>query len=402
MASMRFAGLCSCCSRTGGGAANAAAAAAGELPPQACKRLLRLAAHAVPPEAVWQPLPVASGPLPLLPSPAAGVDGGLPVNTVLGAVSSQQLGMVLPHEHCFVSSAGMTHVYPERVPMDYVVPEAIAALRQLKEAGGSTIVDCTTYDLGRDIRVMAQIAEESGINIIATTGSWIDPPRSFHFLRPRDLAELYIREAVVGIEGTSIKAGIIKCAHETGTTWEKGTGFTAVGETTCRAAAIAQKVTGLPITTHTEVEERVGLAQIKIFEEEGVDLNRVYIGHCNDSTDIDYLTEMLRKGVWLGLDRTGPGSEPGSSRPDWEGRTLTIKQLIDAGWGHRIMLSHDWMVYLGFVPAKVAKRMRAGNPDGYTFIMRKVIPRLHELGVSTKQTDAILYDNPRRFFGNVK
>merc|ERR1712125_110304 len=98
-------------------------------------------------------------------------------------------------------------------------------------------------------------------------------------------------------------------------------------------------------------------------------------------------------------DRTGPGpTEEGS--PDWQERTQTIKNLIDAGYGNRIMLSHDWMVYLGFIPAKAAKKLRATNPDGYTFILRNVVPRLHELGVSKQQTDSILYDNPRRFFEN--
>jgi len=361
----------------------------------------RLAAHVAGEEAVPRPLLVSTGPLPLLPAPVAAPGGGLQVNTVLGPVGSTQLGMVLPHEHCYVSSAGMLAVYPERVPLDFVIPEAVAALKQLKEAGGSTIVDCTTHDLGRNVEVMARISRESGINIICTTGSWIDPPRSFQMMRPKDLAELYIREATIGIEGTGIKAGIIKCAHETGTTWERGKGFTPAGEITCRAAAIAQRATGLPITTHTEVEERTGLAQIKVFEEEGVDMNRVYIGHCNDSSDLDYLTEMLQRGVWLGLDRTVP-EEPGSARPNWEGRAMTIKRLIDVGWGHRIMLSHDWMVFQGFLPTKVAKKLRTLNPDGYTFILHNVIPRLHELGVSKQQTDAILYENPRRFFSNLK
>lgn len=330
-------------------------------------------------------------------------DGGAMINTVLGPISSRQLGMVLPHEHCFVSSAGVAQVYPESVPLeDFIIPEAIAALRQFRAAGGSTIVDCTTPDLGRNVHVMARIAKESEVNIIATTGSWLDPPRALHGLKPENLSELWIREATVGIEGTNIKAGILKCAHESGVTWQKGKGFTSVGELTCRAIARAQKVTGLPITTHTEVEEEVGLAQIKIFEQEGVDLNRVYIGHCNDSEDMNYLTAMLQKGVWLGLDRTGPLSAPDSLRPDWEGRTMTIKRLIDVGWGHRIMLSHDWMVFLGLLPVKIAKGMRRANPDGYTFILSKVVPMLHELGVSKEQTDAILYENPRRFFENAK
>ena len=72
-------------------------------------------------------------------------------------------------------------------------------------------------------------------------------------------------------------------------------------------------------------------------------MNRVYIGHNNDSTDMDYLLEILSKGVWMGLDRTYDGpSVPGS--PDWRERAQTIKFLIDAGYGHRILVGHDTMV----------------------------------------------------------
>lgn len=319
------------------------------------------------------------------------------MSTVLGPVSSRALGMTLPHEHCFVSQAGFAQTYPELRPMDYIVPEVIACLSELKRSGGGAIIDCTTFDLGRDVRTMAHVSRESGVHIIATTGSWITPPLAFNGLSADALAALYIREATLGIEGTGIKAGIIKCAHEAGSTWRRGRGFTELGRKICQAVARAQRATGLPITTHTQASEQVGLAQVKVFEEEGVDMNRVYIGHCNDSTDLDYLQAILRSGAWVGLDRTGPEEE---NVPHWEERTRTIKRLVDAGWGHRIMLSHDWMPFLGFLAPEDARARRQRNPDGYTFILRKVIPRLHELGVGAAQTDAILYDNPRRFLEN--
>jgi len=280
------------------------------------------------------------------------------------------------------------------------MPAAVAKLRELKQLGGGAIVDCTTFDLGRDVTMMARVSEASGIKIVATTGLWMDPNRSMFALDPDIMAKMFIRECTVGIQSTGIKAGIIKCAHESGATWQRGTGFTHMGEMSCRAAARAHKATGIPITTHTEVEEYIGLAQIAIFEEEGVDLNRVYIGHCNDSTNLDYLITMLKKGVWLGLDRTGPGmAEPGVTRPEWEERTNTIKRLVDAGWAHRIMLSHDWMAYMGFAgPEHGSSEHRDKNPAGWTFILTKVIPKLHEMGVTREQTDAILYDNPVHFF----
>jgi len=336
---------------------------------------------------------------PLAPPLPSAEDGGVLVPTVLGPVSSRKLGMVLPHEHCLVSSSVLAH-YPEMVPYeDFVFPEAIAAFKELKANGGGAIIDCTTLDLGRDVQAMTRISREAGIHIICTTGCWLDPNRSMHSCDPDTMAKMFIRDCTEGIQGTGIKAGIIKCAHESGLTWDRGGGFSKIGEVIARAVARAHKATGCPITTHTEVEEHIGLAQIAIFEEEGVDLNRVYIGHCNDSTDLDYLTTMLKKGVWLGLDRTGPGmAEPGHTRPEWEERARTVWRLIEAGWGHRILLSHDWMVYLGFAGAvDGAKKHRSQNPLGYTFILKKLIPRVLELGATRAQTDAILYDNPRRF-----
>jgi phosphotriesterase-related protein len=296
----------------------------------------------------------------------------------------------------------MLQAYPERVPIDLIIPEAVAALRQFREAGGSTIVDCSTHDLGRNVQAIAHIARESEMNIIVATGSWLDPPRAFHAMNPEDLAELWIREASVGIEGTGIKAGVLKCAHESGVTWEQGEGFTQVGNMLCRAVARAQIATGLPVITHTEVEEHLGMAQIRVFKQEGVDLNRVYIGHCDDSEDLSYLTEMLHEGVWIGLDRAAPFLDPDSLQPDWEGRAKTIKRLIDVGWGHRILLSHGWMVFNGFASGDSVQNWRSWNPDGYTFILQKVVPLLHTMGVSKDQTDAILFSNPRRFFENSK
>ena len=78
-----------------------------------------------------------------------------------------------------------------------------------------------------------------------------------------------------------------------------------------------------------------------IFEDEGFDLNRVYIGHSNDTTDLEYLLGLVKRGVWLGLDRHQTSSPIG---PDAEGRTQTLAALIKAGVGDRLMVSHDWGV----------------------------------------------------------
>ncbi|MCH7745987.1 MAG: hypothetical protein IIC84_07945, partial [Chloroflexi bacterium] len=87
-----------------------------------------------------------------------------------------------------------------------------------------------------------------------------------------------------------------------------------------------------------------------------------------------------------------------SATPDWEGRTNTAKKLIDAGFGHRIMLGHDWSVTLSIASQQIQEDRQKHNPDGYLFITRKVLPRLRELGATEEQINQIMVDNPRRFF----
>lgn len=311
------------------------------------------------------------------------------INSVLGPLQTRDLGFTLSHEHVLVTSAGIQHVYPEFIDREGTIKRAVADLKQAYSEGLRTIVDVTTVDLGRDVRLLAEVSRQSGVQIVCATGTWRDIPRAFWNATPDLIAPLYIREIQVGIEGTGIKAGIIKVANDVG-------GVTREGEIILRAAARAQKATGVPISTHTWAPERVGEQQVRIFQEEGVDLDRVYIGHSNDTTDTDYLIGLLKQGVWIGLDRFPGGLTAGT--PNWEVRTETARKLIDAGFAHRIMLGHDWSVTLTIATKEMQETRRKYNPDGYLFITRKVLPRLRQLGVSENTIHQVMVENPRRFF----
>ena len=311
------------------------------------------------------------------------------VNTVLGPVETANLGFTLSHEHVGTNAAGLRHTYPEIIDRAGVIEQSTAAMQEIYTAGVRTIVDVTTIDLGRDIEMIQEVSRASGIQIIAATGNHLAVPRPFGDISPSVIAQLYVREIEEGIEGTGIKAGIIKVASDRG-------GITAPQEVVLRAAARAHIHTGLPISTHTWSPDRVGEQQVKILEEEGVDLSRVYIGHSNDDTDMDYLLGLLNKGVWLGMDRYPGGRIPGT--PNWEQRTEIVKKLIDAGFSHRFMLSHDYSVPKARYTLAEQEERRRINPDGYNFIPRKVLPRLKELGASEKVIQQITVENPRRFF----
>ena len=311
------------------------------------------------------------------------------VNSVLGPLDTDDLGFTLTHEHLFTASAGIQRTFPELFgDFDKLTEQVEWSLNEAKEGGVKTIVDLSTMDLGRDIRFIKSMSERTGVQIIAATGIWRDIPRALWFRTPDEIASLFVREIEVGIEGTDTRAGIIKVANDMG-------GVTKEGEIILRAAARAAQQTGVRISTHTYAPERVGEQQVAIFEDEGFDLSRVYIGHSNDTTDLDYLLGLVKRGVWLGLDRHQTSMPIG---PDWEGRTETLAALIKEGVGDRVMVSHDWGV-LGVSRTSDPLTSRGYNPDGWLFTKRRVFPRLLELGISQAQIDALNLDNPRRFLG---
>ena len=311
------------------------------------------------------------------------------VNTVTGPVDTADFGFTLSHEHVGTNAAGLRHTYPQFIDREGIKEQSTAAMKAVYEDGVRTIIDVSTFDLGRDINLIREVAEGSGMQVVVATGNHLAVPRPFGEVSPDAIAPLYIKEIEEGIEGTGIKAGIIKVASDRG-------GITPQQEIVLRAAARTQKATGVPISTHTWSPERIGDAQVAILEEEGVDLDRVYIGHSNDDTNLEYLLGLLNKGVWLGLDRYPGGLVPGT--PNWEQRTQVAWQLMEAGFAHRIMLSHDYSVPKARYGAEVQEARRRANPDGYNFIPRHVLPRLKELGATDANIHQLTVENPRRFF----
>jgi len=310
------------------------------------------------------------------------------VQSVLGPLRPDQLGFTLMHEHVMVAASGLYQAYPDLLGRG---PEAraIEALKKAKAAGIDTILDATTFDLGRHAPLLKAVAAGSGVNIINVTGWWLDVPRFMQGLGPRQLAREFVRDLTEGFRGTEIRAGMLKCAAD----FE---GVTRPLETMARAVAIAHRETGAPIMVHSHPASQLARRQIAIFREEGVDLTRVKIDHSNDTTDTEYLQWILDQGCYLGLDRY-PGRITSANM-----RTVTLKRLIDMGYGDRLCPSHDCIcLHLhneredGSIPEQHAYFDH--NPDQYLYIHRKVIPQLQAMGTTDAQIRTLFVDNPRRF-----
>ena len=121
------------------------------------------------------------------------------INSVLGPLDTADMGFTLSHEHVLVSSAGIQQIYPEFIPRDAIIERGINDLKIARAEGVRTIIDVTTIDLGRDIRMLEDVSRGSGVNIIAATGTWRDIPRVFWEASPDAIAALYIREIEQGM-----------------------------------------------------------------------------------------------------------------------------------------------------------------------------------------------------------
>lgn len=193
-----------------------------------------------------------------------------------------------------------------------------------------------------------------------------------------DLADELVREFHDGVAGSGVRPGII---GEIGTDkpWVSG-----LEERVHRAAARASKATGMAITTHA-VQSPVGLAQLRIFEEEGVDPARVVIGHADSYVDLDHYLAVLDRGANLEFDFLGHrfGSEE-----HVEPRLIEIiVELLERGYASQLLLSQD---------VCHNSQLKANGGFGYVYLQQHFLPSLRTAAVGEGEIAAMTIDNPRR------
>jgi len=316
------------------------------------------------------------------------------VQTVRGAVDTALLGPTLMHEHIFVLSTEIAQNYPEAWgDEEQRIESAVTRLNELYSRGIETVVDLTVIGLGRYIPRIQRIAEKTKVNIIVATGiyTYNEVPTYFHLRGPGTLlggpeimVEMFVRDIERGIGDTGVRAGMLKCATDI-------LGVTPDIERVLRAVAQAHRQTGIPISTHTHAVSRRGLEQQKIFREEGVDLTRVIIGHSGDTTNLDYLEELIAQGSYLGMDRFGI-----DTILKFEDRVNTVAALCERGHAKQMVLSQDANCFIDWLPEKAVAAMLPNWH--YLHIYNDVIPALKNKGVTDDQIHTMMVDNPRAIF----
>jgi phosphotriesterase-related protein len=318
------------------------------------------------------------------------------VLTARGPVDGSQLGFTLMHEHVIFRDTEFSKDWPDlswQPDRPTALAKAVAGLQAAKDAGVSTIVDCTAFFHGRDMEFIRDVNAQVDINIVIATGIYtfdylpnMISRRTVRFEGDRDiLTEMFVRDIRDGVGDSGIHARIIKVATDL-------EGVTPNNERILRAAAAAHRETGVPITTHTQPLKRNGLDQQRIFAAEGVDLARIVIGHSGDTTDTDYLMQVMDAGSTIGCDRFG------LYLPIWaslDERVATIASLCERGYSDRIVLSHDSILH-NDRNDYASPRMEPMPDWRMTHVPLDVIPLLRKAGVSDADIDNMTVHAPRR------
>ncbi len=304
------------------------------------------------------------------------------VQTVLGPIDPATLGWTLPHEHTQIA---LWHIasrwdYWQLTRSEPVILEELARFR---DAGGGGLVDLTLPGVGRDPAWLRDIATASGLHIVMGCGWYrgVHYPAEARIDRRTvdELADELVAEITDGVDGTGVRPGII---GEIGTDkpW-----VSALEERVHRAAARAARRTGLAVTTHG-VLSPVGLDQLRILEDEGLDPARVVIGHADSYPVLDHHLAIIGRGANVEFDFLGMNFLPLERLG--EPRVIDLLgELIARGHADRILLSQD---------VCHDSQLKKYEGNGYVYLAETFLPRLRDAGITDAQIETMTVANPRR------
>ena len=314
------------------------------------------------------------------------------VQTFTGPVDAIELGATLIHEHIFVGHPELDLNLPHpEWDEPALIEAAVDGLERLWALGIRTVVDLTVLGLGRDVGRVAKVAARTSVRLLASTGYYTADvlPAYFHthgpgllIDGPDPLVELFVRDIEAGIADTGVRAAMLKVVTDR-------PGITDDVRRVMIAAAEAHLHTGVPITTHTHAPSQNGRDQLAFFRECGVAPERLIIGHCGDSQDLDYLRELMDAGATIGLDRFGMEHV----LPD-EARIDTLLALLRLGYAEKMVLSHDAAFFSRVTPPS----WRARHVPNWHMenLSSRVVPRLLAAGATDKDLHQLLVLNPAR------
>ncbi|HOY20347.1 MAG TPA: hypothetical protein PLC89_23745 [Haliscomenobacter sp.] len=312
------------------------------------------------------------------------------VQTIRGKMPAQKMGLTLVHEHVFLDWTGAERMQASAWNNDSAVAVILPYLRKMQSHGVKTILECTPNYIGRNPRLLARLADSTGLHILTNTGyygaRWDNHIPAHAYRESVDqIAARWLEEFNHGIDGTTIRPGFIKIGVDGDSL------LSEIDEKIVRAAARTHLRSGLTIVAHTGPDQ-LALRQVEILQQEGVALDAWVWTHAQGGSDVVRVA-LAKKGAWISLDGLGwvnPAERAGDST-GLMNYVNAIVHLKKAGLLKRVLLSHDAGWYTHGVPG-------GGRFQPYTLIFTHLLPILREKGFTKKEIDGLMVVNPRAAF----
>lgn len=335
------------------------------------------------------------------------------VQTVLGPIEPEQLGVTLTHEHLLIDmsplfaepqQAGAKGFYYEPVSLETAgrirhwgqrnldnvqltdVDAAIDEANIYKQYGGGSLVDATSIGIKRDAAGLARISRATGVNVIMGASYYVDAahPAGMDDMNEDDLVARIVADVTAGVDGTLHRSGVI---GEVGCSWP----LMPNERKALRASARAQRITGAPILIHPGRDETAPLEIIEVLREAGADLERTIIGHLDRTVFLhETLRQIAESGCYLEWDLFGSeesyyGANPAIDMPGDGKRMDDIGWIAAQGYGRKILVAHDICT---------KNRLERYGGHGYAYIPGHIVPRMRSRGFSEDAVQNILVNNP--------
>lgn len=312
------------------------------------------------------------------------------IQTVLGPIAPESLGVTYSHEHLIIRGGlGLVREPGFRLPS---VLKMLLELEDFKTAGGRAVVDMMPLDAGRQPGDLVEISRKAAVHVVAATGfhkeMYYDEEHWIHTYSAEQIAHLLSLELTEGMDRRSYNGPVVERIAARPGIMKVATEYhyaTKTQQKLIEALGIAHLETGFPVSTHTE-SGTMALEQIQWLSAAGVPSSAILVGHLDRLPDLGYHKEVADTGSYVIYD----GPSRAKYGPDSRVVEL-IKGMLSAGHGRQILLGSDM--------ARASYLRAYGGGPGLDYILSRFLPRLRREGMPEEAIEDIMIHNPARAFG---
>ena len=314
------------------------------------------------------------------------------IMTVNGKVNTGKLNIILPHEHITTDFIGAEKVVQPQYHQADALHTILPYLKKMKQLGVSLITECTPQYIGRDVQLLRQLSNLSGVHIMTNTGYYAAvgqkylPQHAYHESADQ-LASRFLKEWTEGIDQTGIRPGFIKLGVDNGP-------LKAVEKKIIQAAAYTHLKSGLKIAIHTG-DGAAASEEFSLLTGAGVAPEAFIWVHAQNDKLGDTQVALAKKGCWISLDGINASD---TSLKEYSKYLIRLKKnnLLN-----KVLISHDdgWAVNKNESTGKVTLSLFAnGNTKPYQSIFTRFKPYLKQRGFTTNDFLTMMVKNPKEAY----